>query len=220
MSTHRSIPTVDRIRDLPDSVISHILSFLPTKQSAATSILSKRWNPLWFSVLTLDFDDQNFKEFATFRHFVYLVITLRNITQTIQSFSLKGGKSSGFDLHDVDRFIHAAVQRGIQNLNLEISRLTLGFKLPLCVFSCRNITTLKLKRLTISFSSDFNFPLLKTLHLDIISFGCCYGFLRLLNGCPISEDLETNNLLVYTSGGHIDSLKVVSANILNLSLRL
>ncbi|RHN42577.1 putative F-box domain-containing protein [Medicago truncatula] len=74
MSSEHLNPTVDRIRVLPDSVICHILSFLPTKQSATTSILSKRWNPLWLSVLTLDFDDQNLREFATFRHFVYSVI--------------------------------------------------------------------------------------------------------------------------------------------------
>ncbi|RHN45088.1 putative F-box domain, FBD domain, leucine-rich repeat domain, L domain-containing protein [Medicago truncatula] len=201
MSSQHSIPTVDRVSVLPDSVICHILSFLPTKESAATSILSKRWNPLWLSVLTLDFDDQNFTEFSTFRHFVYSVIALRNITlQTIQSFRLKCGNSSGFNPHDVKRFIHAIFQRGIQNLNLEMSPFKLGFKLPHCVFSCSNLTALKLKGLAIDYSCDFNFPLLKTLHLYTISFGrdrdC---FLRLLKGCPILEDLETKDLLLHSS---------------------
>ncbi|AET04160.1 F-box/RNI/FBD-like domain protein [Medicago truncatula] len=208
MSSEHLNPTVDRIRVLPDSVICHILSFLPTKQSATTSILSKRWNPLWLSVLTLDFDDQNLREFATFRHFVYSVIrdpplsviTSRNNTQTIQSFLLKCDFSSGFDPHDVNRFIHAVVQRGVQYLNLEMSPFKLSFKLPLCVFSCSNLTALKLKALTIDCSSDFNFPLLKTLHLDTILFdGVHDGFLRLLNGCPILEDLEAKDLLVHSS---------------------
>ncbi|RHN45186.1 putative F-box domain-containing protein [Medicago truncatula] len=81
MSSHRSIPNVDRISNLPDSVICHILSFLSTKQSAATSILSKRWNPLWHSVFTLDFDDQSFTDFHTFRHFVYSGASLRGCKQ-------------------------------------------------------------------------------------------------------------------------------------------
>jgi len=217
MSSQGSISTVDRISVLPDSVICHILSFLPTKESAATSILSKRWNPLWLSVLTLDFDDQNFTEFATFRHFVYSVITLRNITQTIQSFRLKCGNSSGFNLHDVNRFIHAVFQRGVQNLNLKMTYFRPDFKLPHCVFSCSNLTALKLRRLAIDYSCDFNFPLLKTLHLDTIFFagdGDCFP--RLLKGCPILEDLETKDLLFYSSGFYYSLLyQLVSAKILN-----
>lgn len=40
---------------LPDVVIRHILSFLPTKDAVRTSVLSKRWEFLWTSIPTLDF---------------------------------------------------------------------------------------------------------------------------------------------------------------------
>ncbi|KAI3897033.1 hypothetical protein MKX03_015857, partial [Papaver bracteatum] len=45
----------DRISELPESLIHHILSFLPIKFIASTTILSKRWNNLWLSLPILDF---------------------------------------------------------------------------------------------------------------------------------------------------------------------
>ncbi|KAI3965660.1 hypothetical protein MKX01_010617 [Papaver californicum] len=45
----------DRISELPESLIHHILSFLPIKCIASTTILSKRWNNLWLSLPILDF---------------------------------------------------------------------------------------------------------------------------------------------------------------------
>jgi hypothetical protein len=209
--------TLDRISALPDSVICHILSFLSTKQSASTSILSKRWKPLWLSVLTLDFDEDDFADFATFRLFVYSVMLSRNITLPLRSFRIKcWDRSSGFNPHDVNRFIEAAVQRGIQNLNLDMS--IKKFTLPTCVFNCSNLTVLKLVSLKIQDLPDVNFPVLKKLHLDTItflSFGAD-GFLkRLFSGCPILEDLHATSLyLVRFPDEEFNGLhKLVRANI-------
>jgi len=44
----------DRISDLPDEIIHHILSFLPSSQITLTSLLSKRWNPLWLTIPNAD----------------------------------------------------------------------------------------------------------------------------------------------------------------------
>ncbi|XP_062089017.1 F-box/LRR-repeat protein At3g26922-like [Humulus lupulus] len=55
-TTYSSI-TEDRISKLPDAVIVHILSFLPTVDVVRTCILSKRWKFMWYSVPVLFFSD-------------------------------------------------------------------------------------------------------------------------------------------------------------------
>ncbi|CAN7128709.1 unnamed protein product [Brassica rapa subsp. narinosa] len=47
---------MDRISNLPEALISHILSFLPTEESALTSVLSKKWRYLFAYRPNLDFD--------------------------------------------------------------------------------------------------------------------------------------------------------------------
>ncbi|CAI0467208.1 unnamed protein product [Linum tenue] len=49
----------DRISSLPDEILSHILSFLPTKYTVGTSGLSRRWKNLWTSLYELDLDNRN-----------------------------------------------------------------------------------------------------------------------------------------------------------------
>jgi len=46
---------VDRISNLPEDILVHIFSPLPTKQAFVTSILSKRWKNLWCLVPALEF---------------------------------------------------------------------------------------------------------------------------------------------------------------------
>ncbi|XP_020972924.1 putative FBD-associated F-box protein At3g50710 isoform X2 [Arachis ipaensis] len=46
---------MDRFSALPDSLIGHILSFLPTKTAVSTSLLSRRWRYLWQHLQVFNF---------------------------------------------------------------------------------------------------------------------------------------------------------------------
>ena len=47
----------DRFSDMPDPIVHHIMSFLPTKSATRVSALSKRFNSAWLSRPVFDFDE-------------------------------------------------------------------------------------------------------------------------------------------------------------------
>ncbi|KAI5326754.1 PREDICTED: F-box/LRR-repeat [Prunus dulcis] len=55
---HNWMISIDRISRLPDEILVSILSLLSLKEAAITSLLSKRWQHLWASTDTLDFDSK------------------------------------------------------------------------------------------------------------------------------------------------------------------
>uniref|UniRef100_A0ACD6AFC4 Uncharacterized protein n=1 Tax=Avena sativa TaxID=4498 RepID=A0ACD6AFC4_AVESA len=46
--------TDDRLSALPDELLHHVLSFLPSRRAVQTGVLSKRWTGLWRSVRRID----------------------------------------------------------------------------------------------------------------------------------------------------------------------
>jgi hypothetical protein len=53
---------VDRISDLPEIVLQHILSFLPTKQVVQSTLLSTTWKHMWSTFPILRFDQTYLEE--------------------------------------------------------------------------------------------------------------------------------------------------------------
>ncbi|GKV41279.1 hypothetical protein SLEP1_g48832 [Rubroshorea leprosula] len=84
-------PEVDRISNLPDSIIHHILSFLLAEDAVKTGVLSKRWKYLWTCAPKLTFRHNphhlGFSRQRFFRRFV-------------EELSLKFCRSNDYCYHD------------------------------------------------------------------------------------------------------------------------
>lgn len=110
----------DRISELPDSVLCHIHSFLPTLYAVRTTVLCTRWNSLWTCVSSLDFDQRDFPGFEgwlALGRFANCVLSLRD-SSYITKFRLFCC-SFGFRKEDLNLFILGrSLPTGMTFLNL------------------------------------------------------------------------------------------------------
>jgi len=203
---------MDRIGSLPDEILIHILSFVPTKQAFATSILSKRWIHLWRHVPHLYFTDTKLSNLADnyrFNEFVYSILLFREAAgnHSINTFVLDieynyTKLAFRHSIPNVTDWVNYVVDGKIQHLNLYLDVYYVQNEnpppnLPISVFSCTTLVVLKLHWLYVEdgFSLDFGeFPFLKVLHLKEMCFHRYREFILLLAGCPVLEDLVVSDV--------------------------
>ncbi|KAL9286755.1 putative F-box domain, FBD domain, leucine-rich repeat domain superfamily [Arabidopsis thaliana] len=190
----------DVISSLPDDISSHILSFLPTKEAASTSVLSKKWRYLFAFVPNLDLDEsvylnpENETEISTsFMDFVDRVLALQG-NSPLHKFSLKIG--DGIDPVRIIPWINNVLERGVSDLDLHLN-LESEFLLPSQVYLCKTLVWLKLRfglYPTIDVE-DVHLPKLKTLYIEATHFEeHGVGLTKLLSGCPMLEDLVLDDI--------------------------
>jgi hypothetical protein len=192
----------DRISSLPDEILCHILSFVTTKEAAATSVLSKRWRSLWLSVPVLDLHDPDLNciiDQKPFLEFVYFTILVRHPHQPFKRFTLTKIANDNVDLYPhMKIWLDSAAQCGIEHLHVDLRPRywdVIGprWNFPGSIFSCRTLVVLKLGQCNVTaFPSPVYLPSLKILHLYDVNFAESRHRLELLNGCPILEELETD----------------------------
>ncbi|KAK8585547.1 hypothetical protein V6N13_050525 [Hibiscus sabdariffa] len=190
---------IDRLSNLPDVVLCHILSFLPTKVSVATSVLSKRWKNLWRIVPALSFSSTEFTD--GFIDHVYKVLAMFQ-TQTIYQFTLHFEPTPTVDAHHIYPWILTALERNVQELKLNFGT-TPGqlVRLPSPIFSCKTLVCLKLfDAALMNIPANVCLPSLRILQAERVYYpneGC---FTKLLSGSPILEELiiekSRDNILI------------------------
>ncbi|KAG8366792.1 hypothetical protein BUALT_Bualt16G0004600 [Buddleja alternifolia] len=177
----------DRLSSLPDSMLCHILSFLPTKLSVSTSILARRWRFLWTEVLNLDFDCGEHNEIS-FADTLNKVMLLRK-EWDINSFRLIL-KDEMFDEAHLHTWIITTIARNVQALDI---RLRHQVWLPSCLFTSKTVVDLRLHNCG-SIPDSIILPNLKKIHLHCFQYGSHEKLHNLISGCPVLEELNIQTI--------------------------
>ncbi|XP_020883833.1 F-box protein At4g22280-like [Arabidopsis lyrata subsp. lyrata] len=183
---------MDRINGLSDDIICHILSFLPIKESALTSVLSKRWRKLFAFTPNLLIDhDLEVSSGQSFGDFMDRVLAVSE-NFPIRKISIKCRNYSNYLCH-VTRWMFDALERGVVYLDIDITGHKPGLILcPLEIFTCKTMVELKLaKGFHAMIPDDVSLPSLKSLFLDsIYSYNSKYYVLgKLISALPVLEEL-------------------------------
>lgn len=184
---------VDRISELPDALIHHILSFLTTIDVVRMSILSRHWKYMWYSIPAVHFSDTDhrgcvlsYSQRNVFYNFVNECLKRRERTMRYLSNSVI--TRFKLDLHehyslDLDKWLTFATRQNIKELDLR----TEGYYcLPKRVLNVRSLTVLKLNSLHLNGSGSISLPSLTSLSLVDVTLRDKL-LRRLLLGCPSLE---------------------------------
>ncbi|KAM7477133.1 hypothetical protein LguiB_024376 [Lonicera macranthoides] len=132
--SNRDVYLADRINELPDKILTDILSRLMMREAVRTSILSHRWKDLWtFTTGSLDFEFGSFvlslmKECSQFGIFeqerAKYINRVNKILNSHKGATIEELKIE-FDLRlndrlDIDSWINFAIRKKVRRLDLKL----------------------------------------------------------------------------------------------------
>lgn len=180
----------DNMSRLPNELLLSIISFLPMKDAARTSVLSKRWRNLYVLSPNLEFDFSESGAYGTMvlMNAVDRLFLIRN-RHPINRFGLCCSESQGFQPSHLEWWIHCMMWHGIREIDLFVPA---DLMIPPSLFSCKTLVVLHLSSkcgAEMEIPAEVFLPSLKDLYLnDVISFAkdaaACE---RLISNCPVLE---------------------------------
>lgn len=196
-------PTYDRISNLPDSILLHILSFMSTKEAIRTSTLSTRWRDLWVFLPIIDMDDglkpesaedsmlekpweRNFMSKYSFVVLVSKALLYRD-TLCLRKFCL--GLNMSVSLRVFKGWISAAIDHNVEVLDLNLRGKT-EYVFPSSFFISKSLCTLAITMYhTLVVPSRICFSSLKKLYLSGVEFQDNESTELFFSGFPVLQQL-------------------------------
>uniref|UniRef100_A0A803QX17 F-box domain-containing protein n=1 Tax=Cannabis sativa TaxID=3483 RepID=A0A803QX17_CANSA len=217
----------DRISKLPDAIIVHILSFLPTKDVVRTCLLSNRWKLIWYLVPKLSFSnteshfqeeffnfvDKCLEHCKTSRHFI--------LESMLSTFELRMKFYERHLVSRLDKWLGFAVDHKVQKINLSLAidvseNYPIFYSLPkTLVINSKYLTILELTKVELDSSYSFDFPSLKLLSLHFVRFADTDVVDKLLLGSPSLESLQ----LCHLQRPYPDQLHIRSSSLKFLQIK-
>lgn len=202
---------VDRISELPDHVLRHILSFLPGKQAFQTALMSKTWKHVitTFPILRFDrvFDsdfwspeNKNKPDVMRKKGHFYTSVekTLRNRRNQslrIKTFSLFDNLLHEKSMSRVDRWINLVLECEVEELDLSFRSSNIPYRLPHSVLVAKSLCVLTLRKCKLVSTcgeGDINLPSLKRFSLFNV-YADDQSIQNLIVGCPVIEYMGIKN---------------------------
>ncbi|XP_057771462.1 putative F-box protein At1g49610 isoform X1 [Salvia miltiorrhiza] len=220
---------MDRLSELPDSLIFHIFWSLPMTDVVRTTILSKRWKNLWTTALCLNFDNDamNFDDDRELQNFVNRALLRWNGVRLLKFKFNLGYKVKSVYQNDgsmylgTDLWVQFATNKEVEEFYLHI-RLPKDwdddfdsmddiYYVPQCVYSCSSLKVLSFEDCNFRVYGNVQWNQLKSLTITY-GFGVTEHLInQILCGSPRLEVLIMSFVDV---GEHLcirsTSLKVLS----------
>ncbi|KAL6131889.1 hypothetical protein ACLB2K_070262 [Fragaria x ananassa] len=193
----------DRISQMPDEVLTRILSFLDdTVLAVQTMVLSARWKNLWKSVSCIRLGDDDHESDDHFMALADHVVSLHDLTDILK-FDLTyvndgiRGDVLAADYTCIRKWICTIVQHNVAELRLNLSNFDGTqdpFLFPECLFMSTTLVDLKVDSDIISFSNcpiEGCFPRLKALYVSVDESeqDSPSSLENLFRCCPVLEQL-------------------------------
>ncbi|XP_004292705.1 PREDICTED: F-box/FBD/LRR-repeat protein At1g13570-like [Fragaria vesca subsp. vesca] len=190
---------LDRISNLPEEVIDKILTNLPIKDGARTSVLASNWRYKWAMLPHLVFDARCNSRIAN--------QVLLGHFGPISKFELCQGSK---DIRDIDGWIlYLSRNHPVNDLKLSFS-VRKRYKMPSCMFSCQDIIHLNLTGCLLKPPSTFEgFRSLRSLHFEDVILNQDV-FDHMILSCNLLERLTLKDC------GGFTQLKIDAPNLLIL----
>lgn len=216
----------DRLNDLPNEILLHILSFLMIEDIVKTSILSKRWKNLWKYLPDLKLHTSEFSNPYLFSECVSGVVSSRSMGNHPLR-TLDFDRHGCFQHTIFTKLVKHAMSNGLQKLNIVVPS---NIGLPCSIFSCHSLTSIYIsvsmydvkKRTRLPKRLDL--PALKSMHLDFVGIQADdNGHAEPFSTCTALTDLYIDEcVLVYPSSvpREVEGiLNITNATLSNLTIK-